>query len=89
LFPATTIQAHLVPFSKGQMANPSPLGASFKKLLLLFKLFIHFCILKDIQYLQYYTVLGILALIGMDILFSQSRLVRLPSAAGGVGLGAF
>jgi hypothetical protein len=28
---ATTIQAHLVPLSKGQMGNPSPHGVLFKK----------------------------------------------------------
>jgi hypothetical protein len=39
LFPAAKIQAHLVPFSKGQMANPSPRGASFKKLQFQGKLF--------------------------------------------------
>ncbi len=32
LFLATKIQGHLAPFSKGQMANPSPLGALLKKL---------------------------------------------------------
>jgi hypothetical protein len=32
LFLATKSQAHLAPFSKGQMANPSPLRALFKKL---------------------------------------------------------
>jgi hypothetical protein len=32
LFLATKIQAHLSPFSKKQMANPSPLGVLFKKL---------------------------------------------------------
>jgi hypothetical protein len=31
LFLATKIQVHLAPFSKGQMANPSPLGVLFKK----------------------------------------------------------
>ncbi len=32
LFLATKIPAHLAPFSKGQMNNQSPLGASLKKL---------------------------------------------------------
>jgi hypothetical protein len=31
MFLATKIQTHLAPFSKGQMANPSPLGALLKK----------------------------------------------------------
>jgi hypothetical protein len=31
LFLATKIQAHLAPFSKEQMANPSPLGVLLKK----------------------------------------------------------
>jgi hypothetical protein len=39
LFLATKIQAHLAPFSKGQMANPSPLGALLKKLQFQGKLF--------------------------------------------------
>jgi hypothetical protein len=30
LFIATKIQAHLVPFSKGQMGKPSPLGVLLK-----------------------------------------------------------
>jgi hypothetical protein len=32
LFLATKIQAHLAPFSKEQMANPSPLGVLLKKI---------------------------------------------------------
>jgi hypothetical protein len=32
LFLATKIQAHLAPFSKEQIANPSPLGVLLKKL---------------------------------------------------------
>ncbi len=32
LFLVTKIQAHLAPFSKEQMANPSPLGVLFKNL---------------------------------------------------------
>jgi hypothetical protein len=39
LFLATKIQAYLAPFSKGQMANPSPLGALLKKLQFQGKLF--------------------------------------------------
>jgi hypothetical protein len=32
LFLATKIQAHLAPFSKEQMGNPSPLGVLFIKI---------------------------------------------------------
>jgi hypothetical protein len=39
LFFATKIQAHLAPFLKGQMANPSPLRALSKKLQFQGKLF--------------------------------------------------